>query len=288
MKILVTGATGFIGSHLLPALTDAGHEVVALARDGRGLAGRDAIAVVEADLSRPLDRGTIPAVDAAIHLAQANVPFPDGARELFRVNLLSTQELLEAAREAGATRFLYTSSGSIYGLGEGAVAEDDPRRATDFYPATKQASEALVRAYAPFFGTTILRPFAPYGPGQNGRLIPGLIGRVRDGRPVTLNGGGRPRLTPIFVDDAVRVILAALETDGNHLVNLAGDEVVSIRDLGELIGEALDREPVFEDGGSGAGDLIGLNARMHELYSPGRLVPLRDGLRATVLAEAIA
>ena len=282
MKVLVTGSEGFIGSRLVPALAEAGHEVVAAARDV-ARAPRDAT-VLELDLSRPLDRGRLPEVDAIVHLAQANVPFPDGALDLYRVNTVSTAELLEHARSSGAQRFVYASSGSIYGLGEGPVAEDDPRRAVDFYAVTKRNAEALVGAYAPYFATTVLRPFAPYGPGQRGRLIPGLVERVREGRPVTLNEGGRPRLTPIFVDDVLRVLAAAVALDGHHTVNLAGDETASVRDLAALIGEAIGSEPVFEHGSGRSGDLIADNRRLHGLFETGPLVGLAEGLRRTALA----
>ena len=284
MRVLVTGAAGFIGARLVPALAQAGHEVLALVRDP-DRAPADATAVV-ADLARPLSG--IPPADAIVHLAQANVPFPDAADELYRVNTLSTLALLEHARATGAERFVHASSGSIYGLGEGAVDEESARRASDFYAVTKRNAEQLVSAYAPFFATAVLRPFAPYGPAQQGRLIPGLVRRVREGVPVTLHDGGRPRMTPIFVDDAVRAFVAALDLDGHHVVNVAGDEIVSIAELAERIGDVVGREPVFDHRDPAAGDLIADNRRLHELLVPGRLVPLAEGLRATALAGAVA
>jgi UDP-glucose 4-epimerase len=286
VRVLVTGASGFIGAELVPALAAAGHDVVALVRDA-SRAPEDAT-VVELDLEQPLNARELPRVDAVVHLAQANVSFPDAARELYRVNTVATQELLEYARVTGAERFVYASSGSIYGLGEGAVDEDHPRRATDFYSVTKRNAELLVGAYAAEFSTAILRPFAPYGPTQRGRLIPNLIRRVRAGLPVTLNEGGRPRMTPLYVDDVLRVLAAALELDGQHVVNIAGGEAVGIDELAGWIGRVVGREPVFEPGPGAAGDLIADNRRMRELLHPEPLVSLAEGLRATALAGAPA
>ena len=284
MRVLVTGATGFVGGELVPALAAGGHDVVALVRDpARAPVEATALA---ADLERPLDLDALPPVDAVVHLAQANVPFPDGALALHRVNTVATHELLEHARRSGARVFVHASSGSIYGLGEGRVAEDDPRRATDFYAVTKRNAELLLEAYRPHLATVVLRLFAPYGPTQTGRLIPGLVRRVRDGDTVTLADGGRPRLTPIFVDDVVRTFAAALALDGHHVVNVAGDETVGIDGLARAIGAVVGREPVFEAGPPAAGDLVADNRRLHELLGPQPLVPLADGLRATALSAA--
>jgi UDP-glucose 4-epimerase len=286
MRVLVTGATGFVASHLIPALAEDGHEVLALGHDARRIPFAPGVTPIEADLREPLP--DVARVDAVAHLAQANVPFPDGAEDLFAVNTASTHALLECARRSGAGAFVYASSGSVYGYGERAWREDDPARATDFYSTTKLAAELLVRSYAPYFATAVLRLFTPYGPGQQQRLVARLVEQVRNGAPVMLNGGGRPRMTPIFVADVVRVVQATLNRGGHDVVNVAGDEVVDIRELAVLIGELVGREPLFVDGSpTAAGDLVGDNAQMHALYGLGELVPLEDGLRATVRAEAL-
>jgi nucleoside-diphosphate-sugar epimerase len=288
MRIVVTGASGFIGSFLAPALAEDGHDVLALARRPESVAARDGVTPVECDLTRPLDLD-LGGVDAIVHLAQANVRLPEGARELFAVNTYGTHELLDWGRRHGVARFVFASSGSVYGLGEGIVDEDTPRRANDLYAVTKRAAEQLVESYAAeYASTSILRPFAPYGPGQKGRLIPGLIRRVRAGEPVTLTDGGRPRMTPMFVDDTVRAFAAALELDGHHVVNVGGDEVVSISDLATAIADSLGVEPVFEERSGSLGDLIADNTRMHELLGLGALVPLAEGIPATALAAAPA
>jgi len=283
MKVLVTGATGFVAPHLISRLVTDGHEVVALGHDEARIPAGDGITPVVVDLAAPIDGEAIPEFDVVVHLAQANVPFPEGAGDLFRVNVVSTQELLDLARRRGAGRFVYASSGSVYGLGEGAVAEEDPRRADDFYGVTKRSGELVVGAYRDHVGAAILRFFAPYGPGQTGRLIPGLIARVRNGQAVTLRGGGRPRMTPIYVGDAVEAIVRSLSSSEQLVLNVAGNETASIRDLGECIGAIVGREPVFEDAGGGApGDLIADNSRLHELLGSRALVPLDEGLRRTV------
>jgi UDP-glucose 4-epimerase len=283
VRVLVTGAAGFVGGRLVPALDLAGHEVYALDRDAARVTHLPAVSV-EHDLTRPIEPGTLPAVDAVVHLAQANVPLPEGAPSLLRVNAASTVDLLDHCRRSSAERFLYASTASVYGPGERPLSEDAPLAGSDLYAVTKIAGEQLVACYREHFDTCILRLVAPYGPGQEARMIPRLIARVQDGKPVSLSPGGRPRMNPIHVDDAVRVLVAALELEGHHVLNVAGDEVVSIRELAGLIGEVVGREPVFEEGSGGAaGDFVADTARLHELLSIRPLIPLRDGLREAAM-----
>jgi UDP-glucose 4-epimerase len=280
MKVLVTGATGFVASHLLPALA-AKHEVVALGHDESRIPTYDNVEPLAVDLRDAAD-SLLPKVDAVVHLAQANVPFPDGALDLLAVNAAATVALLDHARRCGAARFVYASSGSVYGPGERPWTENDAPNATDFYSSTKLAGERFVGAYATYFGTTVLRLVAPYGPGQRNRLIPRLVTSVHEGRPITLNAGGRPRMNPIYIADTVRIVEAALEADGDQLVNVAGDEAVSIRELAERIGKLVGVEPVFELGEAAAGDIVCSNDLMHAMFELSSLVSLDDGLARTL------
>jgi nucleoside-diphosphate-sugar epimerase len=279
VKVLVTGATGFVASHLIPALAQR-HDVVALGHDGSRIPAVEGVTPLVVDL-RSVSAGELPPVDAIVHLAQANVPFPDGALDLQAVNTAATVALLDHARAAGASHFVFASSASVYGFGDEPWSEDDVPAATDFYSATKLAGERFVQAYAASFGTTILRLVAPYGPGQRNRMIPRLVDSVREGRAITLNEGARPRMNPIYVDDVVRVIEASLGSSGHELVNAAGDEAASIRELAESIGRAVGVEPVFEQGTGTAGDIVCRNDRMREAFSLGDLIGLDEGLART-------
>lgn len=288
VKVLVTGATGFVASHLVPALADAGYGVVAFGHDEARIPRADGVEALVADL-RQLVLSGLPRVDAIVHLAQANVAFPEGAADLVAVNTSSTATLLEHARAVGARQFVLASSASVYGARREPLSEGDELRADDFYAATKIAAERFVGAYAGFLeGSTTMRLVAPYGPGQRRRLIPRLVDRVRAGQPVVLNEGGSPRLNPVYVDDVVRVVLRSLELPGHRVVNVAGDDAVDVRRLSELVGEALGVEPVFEQTATLAGDVVARNELMKRELGLNELVPLADGLRRTVAVEAIA
>jgi UDP-glucose 4-epimerase len=283
VRILVTGATGFIASHLIPALADDGHHVIALGHDVSRIP-TSATAVLELDLAKPVDLARLPSVDAIVHLAQANVPFPDGAGPLFAVNTASTERLLEHALRCGAACFVYASSASVYGFGERPWRETDEPRARDFYSATKLASEHLLNSYSDRYSTISLRLVTPYGPGQTNRLIPRLIDRV--GRePIVLNEGGRPRLNPVFVDDVVNVVRALLVGDTTGALNVAGEKAVTIRELSEAVGRLTGVEPEFaESDATVGGDLVADTSRMREVLAGQSLVSLEDGLARTVAA----
>jgi nucleoside-diphosphate-sugar epimerase len=290
MNVLVTGATGFVGGHLVPHLVQAGHRVYAQVRDPGRLAqvAGDVRAVV-CDLR---DRDAIAAlpdrVDTILHLAQWNGPLPDTIADLFEVNTGSTLRLLEYARRTGVKRFVLASTGSVYGGQRSAGepwSEGDPDQGAGYYPATKVAAERLVQACGADVPYTIFRLFAPYGPGQAGRMVPGLISRVRSGEPVTVAGGRGPRFNPIYVADAAGVFEQSLAAQGNQVVNLGGDEALSIREMALAIGRVLGREAVFQDVPGTPVDVVGDIARLRQLYRlPPRLTTFEEGVRRMVAA----
>jgi nucleoside-diphosphate-sugar epimerase len=114
-------------------------------------------------------------------------------------------------------------------------------------------------------------------------MIPRLIDSVREGKPISLNVDGRPRMNPVYVTDVVRVIEAALESEGDQLVNVAGDDAATIRELGELVGRAVRRDPAFEEGETRvAGDIVCENRLMRTVFGVTELTRLEEGLTRTV------
>lgn len=284
MRILVTGASGFIGRNLIPRLAER-HEVFSIVRAVERTGQAEVVTAVEADLAKPLSPHTLPCVDVIVHLAQAQATFPAGANELFAVNTQATQQLLDFGRRTGARRFVLASTGDVYGWRIGPSKETDLLAPTSYYGVTKHAAESLVLAYATCLQPCILRFFHPYGSGQTGRLVPKLVDCVRTGRAVSLHHDDRPRMTPMYIDDVAVAIERAVNSSHAGAINIAGDAVVSIRDLAERLAGILKTAPVFTPSGETSSDRIGDNTLMKQVLGRWMMVPLHEGLERTLALE---
>lgn len=283
MKILVTGATGFVGRHFVPRISEH-HEVTCVVR-GKAAAGELGTAkMIVADLTDPGFTKLLPSdLDVVVHLAQAYLPFPERAGDLFLVNAASAHHLAEFSRRTDVRRVVFASSGSVYRPSGEPLREDSPTVPPAYHPATKLIGEMIFAQYASYFSVANLRLFAPYGPGQVDRLIPRMFEGIAAGTPVTLSRGGEPRINPIHVDNLVAILELAVEDTASYTVNVAGPRAVSIRDLAEMIGTIVGRTPTFvERDGDVAGDFVADTSLMRELFDVAELTPLERGLRTMV------
>ena len=252
MQILVTGATGYIGSRLCRLLTDSTHnEIFSLQRSSQS--SEDNINVIKWDLRSPIDEAILPAkIDAVVHLALARNfrRFPEAVGDLFSTNVRTTVELLEYARKAGASHFFMASTGNSYASDLGLRVGETPQPPNDFYTASKLAAEALCRAYRTCFPINILRIFFPYGPYQDEKTIKRLITSVRDERPILLGqrpDGNGDLLSLIYVDDLTQVIKLSIEEGWDGLFDVAAPEILSVRHIANEIGKQLGIKVVFEE-----------------------------------------
>jgi UDP-glucose 4-epimerase len=285
VRVLVTGATGFVGRALMRRLAAAGHEAIPVTRgpaEGRG--------AVRWDLGTEPAPASLPErIDAIVHAAQARNyrAFPGDAAEMFAVNAAATFALLDYAVRAGASRFCLLSTGTVYEPFDRGLGEDAPLAPTSMLGATKLAAEVIARPYAALFPLAVLRIFTPYGPGQTGRLIPNLIDRVRDGVAVQLSADGHGmRLAPIYVDDLCAMIVAGLDARWSGVFNVAAPQATTIHGVAEAVGRILGVAPWFETGAGAALDLAPPVDRLGQLFDLETLLPLEEGLRRTVAALA--
>jgi UDP-glucose 4-epimerase len=293
MRVLIAGATGFIGNHLVRKLRDK-HELFALSQSLSPEQSDDRIIWIEQNLNNPLDYSRLPsAVDAVIHLAQSKFykEFPEHAKDIFGINVNGTFNLLEYARKAGVKQFIFASTGGVYGYSYEKFVETDPVDPINFYLSSKYIAELLVGNYQQFFDTIVFRLFFVYGAGQKPiMLIPRLIRSVLSGTPITLQDSEGILINPIYVSDVVNAIDRALELKGTHLINLGGPQVLSLREIGSIIGIQLGCEPMFTiNSDSEACHLIGDITKMKELLGV-PAVAFSEGVREVCceIAQAVA
>ncbi len=306
MICLITGAAGFIGSHLSRQLLSAGWKVRGvdnfadfyprkMKEDNiADLRRRRHFEFIERDLVTADPSPLLDGVGAVAHLAaQAGVRTSWGAefRTYTDSNILATQRLLEASRERVLEKFVFASSSSVYGETQQFPLEEEATlMPLSPYGVTKLAAERLCRLYWKNFGvpTVCLRYFTVYGPGQRPDMsFHRFIRAVLRGEPLTLFGTGEQTRDFTFVDDAVEATMAALQ-DGQpgRVYNIGGGNRVSLKQVLEMLSELTGREPRIEYLDFVKGDMMHTVADTRRAQSELRFSPrtgIKQGLKAEVL-----
>lgn len=285
MRVVVSGASGFIGRHLVSRLISSGDvDVVALTRSG-SIFQTSGVSEVRVDLLHELENDNrLPGrIDVCIHLAQSDryqETTIEAETDVLGVAGLGTQRLFKACIAAGAKRLIYVSSGSVY-----EDYSDYPL--TEAYRGKEQASlnaraKRLGESVAMDFGNdaTVLIPrlFFPYGRGQKKRMLNAIASRIQNGEPVHLDGENGLCFCPSWVDDICDVLERSLTIDGQGAFNLAGREVVTIRHAAEIIGSALGKVPTFSFTGKAAPVIVADLTKFHELMPNAMPTSFEDGI----------
>ncbi len=256
MKIAVSGASGFLGGRLVPALIAAGHEVFALARSSSSKRAAEALGAtaIDGDLDNP--PLNFPACDAVLHVA-AHFRFT-GPRAVFhKSNVDGTRAMLDAARRAGARRFVYISAGAVVMDDKGSPVVDADETAPIFpnsfspYIATKAEAEQLVRAAnTPDFTTIALRPPGIWGAGD---AFSTALPKIVKARQFGFIGGGNFANVTCHVDNVVEALICALDKGKGGSAYFINDaEPATLRDflsdVGSALGLDISKSPSFSYG----------------------------------------
>jgi len=245
--VLVTGAGGFIGSHLVERLTDLGASTRALVRyTSTGAWGwldesplKANVEVFAGDIcDRDVLRRAMQNVDVVFHLAALiGIPYSyDAPASYVRTNIEGTIAVLQTAMSAGVRRIVHTSTSEVYGTARAVpIAEDHPLQAQSPYAASKASADLMARSFHLSFGVDVVtvRPFNTYGPRQSARaVIPSIITQALGGRAIKL-GSLSPTRDFTYVADTVDGFILAAEADaaGGLVMNLGTGREISIGDL---------------------------------------------------------
>ncbi|MBV9195023.1 MAG: NAD-dependent epimerase/dehydratase family protein [Solirubrobacterales bacterium] len=244
MRVLVTGGSGFIGSHVVDKLRARGHEPVIYDLRPSPWHERGTVDTVLGSITdrEALERA-LHSCDAVAHLAAvADVndvhASPEDAE---RINARGTVSVLEAARRAGVQRIVYASTIWVYSdCREDAVDEDTLLPApSHLYTSTKLAGELYCKAYQELYGIdyTILRFGIPYGPrAREAAVIPAFVNKALRGEPLTLAGDGSQSRRFVYVEDLADGVARGLsDLAANRVYNLASDENVTIKQIAETV-----------------------------------------------------
>lgn len=245
MRILLTGASGFIGSHLLPHLTH--HEVVALSRTPLERTHPHVTNVVAEHSDTSAVKEALRGCDAVLHLAaQSNAQrAAENPAECVDSNVTFTARLAHLAASEGVERFVFTSSALVYGSpSELPITEHTPPAPAGMYAASKLAAEVILQHIHP--AVCVLRLFNVFGPRQTGTLVPALIEQFSTGRQPTLQGDGSQIRSFLFVQDCADALRRAVESSHTGTLNIAGHRA-SILEVTHHVAQALGvrSEPVF-------------------------------------------
>lgn len=305
---LVTGADGFIGSHLVQRLLDDGWTVRALVcynafnswgwLDTFPHPDADRLEVVAGDIRDPNGvRVAMRDVDTVFHLAALiAIPFSYHSPDAYLdTNVRGTLNVLQAARELATRRIVVTSTSEVYGTARTVpITEDHPRQAQSPYAATKIAADALAESFHRSFDlpVTIVRPFNTYGPRQSARaVIPTIISQLLAGQTRIALGDLRPTRDLVFVEDTAQGFVKIAECDSlvGRDCNIATGRDVSIGHLAETLIGMLNPEAVVSQDDqrlrppkSEVFRLCGCNRRLGQTTGWVPQVSLETGLAKTV------
>lgn len=288
MRVLVTGASGFIGRHVVTELVGAGHRVTTLHRGAP--VGAPGVEHVRGDVLSDQARTVAGAAEAVVHLAgQGDVRASfDRPFEYNRLNALGTLNILEGARGTRA-HVVLASTQRVYRSAPEPLREEAPLQPADPYAVSKLVAERWCRMYAEQLGvpTTIVRLFSVYGPGQVGQGTSGVVsiflGRAVRGEPLYVHAAQRRDLT--WVGDVARGIRLAMETPPTgpaaRVYNLATGVGTSLEELARLICRVVASTSVVvpPEAPSPEGDRIADVARGRAELGYAPKVALEDGVR---------
>lgn len=294
MNVYIIGCSGFVGLTLAEYLAMGGHTVAGCGTSAPGFCDQN-ITYQAVDVCREVV--DVPAgTDAVFYLAQSPYyqSFPEGADNLFGVNVLGVIKATRAALDRDVRLFCFSSSGNVYAPSFLPLREDHPIRRDNAYSLSKIMAEEVLDLFQGDMAIVSVRFFGVFGPGQRAMLPVTLRSAVENGKticlepsPVDENDDGGLKVSFSYSVDIAHCLtrLVELAMEGVSLpsrLNVAGPEPVSIRCFAETVGEILGKRPKFEVADQPREfDLVADISRLKSLLNP-TFTPFEEGIRKTI------
>lgn len=265
--MLITGYSGYLGKHFVKQFNKK-YDFIGITRKKTNLIKNEIIHNLNSEEKIKISGR----IDYVLHFASMTdiESCEENKKTALMANVNGTLKLLEKAKHLHINKFIYISTGSIYGHSNYPHKENEtPKNPKDFYSNTKWMAEILCKYYSKYFRITIVRPFFPYGPNTKPRrLIDLLIDRISRKKPIFLNKDSRPRINPIFILDFILGLEKILEKKGSNIAiyNLGGEEIVNIKEISEEIGKILRIKPIFKKTEDYSFDFLGDINKLKSFY----------------------
>jgi nucleoside-diphosphate-sugar epimerase len=292
MKVLLTGASGFVGMATLKTLHKHNINLIATSTSGNDVSGQEGIDWLRWDAAhdgRPPSDIEYSSLDAIVHLAspRQRKSFPENYSATLNTNTVAAVNLAEiSARHK--IHFVYASTGDVFGLEADMINEDEMVFSPiSFYASTKASAEILLQPFSNLTTVTILRVFHPYGPGGDDFLVNRLLARVLDGQTIQLEKDGGILINPVWVNDLAEGIFQTIKARIGGTFHLAGKEVMKLEELVGLMANLTHREArLLISDQKATGGHAGKIVRAEDALGFFPKIGLRSGIQTLIDARA--
>ena len=285
MNVLLTGASGFLGKKYLKSISNENFKIYAIVRKKFEFKQKN-LELIIADLSNESWIKSVPEIefDYVIYLAQSNLyrDFPNSSVDLIDVNVKSVIALAKWSISRNVKKFLFASTGNIYGSKNRINYESTIPEPDTFYGISKYSCELLLKPFSTYFDILILRIFGLYGPGQKDALLPSIINKVLNEEKISLAKNIGVKYNPIFVSDCAKIInhlINKKDLSSFEVINIGGDEIIDIKRICDISSNIIGKDyySVYLD--SDPHYLIGGIDKLLNLIPSLNLVSFEDGLK---------
>ena len=283
-KVLIVGADSAIGTEIVNHFKDK-YDLIGLSRKKIN----NSITNHVFDLDKT-DISSLPDISADICIVFSSITDIDVCekfpKKAFKTNVEGTKKIFDALKINKIKRLIYFSTGTVVSGYDTPMNENMTPSPPNVYSVTKHLAEKEIKNYSEFFDSIVIRPFFVYGPNtRHNRLIYNLITNIAKKNTINLNKDAKPKINPIYIDDVIQIIQLLVENKNNisfDCINIAGNEVISIKELAEKISKILKTNIVFKESENNSKNIIADITKLKEKYNYKFQFKLDEGLERMI------